>query len=66
MNAPFIPVKVGRFPRLSPTQKLLQEAADRAVWQQVIADLKLKPGISLGMDAVDYPWTAWEARNVLR
>jgi hypothetical protein len=55
-----------RFPRLSPAQKILQAAADRAIWRQIIAEMNLKPGISISSAEPDYPRSAWEVRNVLR
>jgi hypothetical protein len=81
MNAPFRQDSVvskseitDRFPRLSPAQKILQAAADRAIWQQIVAEMDLKPGISVPTDPryidgrpVGLEWGTWkEARHVLR
>jgi hypothetical protein len=47
MNAPFhLPTEAARFPKLSPAQKLLQAAADSAIFREIIAEMNLKPGIS--------------------
>lgn len=73
MNAPLShPVKPDRFPRLSPAQKLLQAAADRALMAPIIAELgRPRPIIDFGLQDRTHPtgleWgTARESRNVLR
>jgi hypothetical protein len=65
MNAPFrTAAKPNRFPRLSPAQKLLQAAADREIFREIIAEMNLQPGIAPGSCNRDrLSFNAWGKRR---